>query len=69
MDWILHQMNINNVLLNRVIEEEMYVEKPQGFEVYHKETLVCRWKNTLYGFKTTWCIAYHAKQKRGEKFL
>jgi hypothetical protein len=24
------------------------VEKPQGFEAYQKETLVCRWK------KTTW---------------
>jgi hypothetical protein len=30
-------MNVNTVLLNRVIEEEEYVEKPQGFEVYQKE--------------------------------
>jgi hypothetical protein len=44
-------MNVNNVLLNRVIEEETYVDQPQGFEVYQKETLVCRWKKTLYGFK------------------
>jgi hypothetical protein len=36
---------------NRVIEQEAYVEKPQGFEVYQKETLVCRWKKILYGFK------------------
>jgi hypothetical protein len=28
-------MNVKTVLLNRVIEEEAYVEKPQGFEVYH----------------------------------
>jgi hypothetical protein len=33
-------MTITIVLLNRVIEEEVYVEKPQGFEVYQKETLV-----------------------------
>jgi hypothetical protein len=38
-------------LLNRVIEEEAYVEQPQGFEVYQKKTHVCRWKKTLYGFK------------------
>jgi hypothetical protein len=40
MGWSLHQMNVKTVLLNRVIEEEVYVEKPQGFEVYQKETLV-----------------------------
>jgi hypothetical protein len=47
----LHQMDVKTIFLNRVIEEESYVEKPQGFEVYQKETLICRWKNTLYGFK------------------
>jgi hypothetical protein len=34
MDWSLHQMDVNNVLLNREIEEEAYVEQPQDFEVY-----------------------------------
>jgi hypothetical protein len=38
-------------LFSRVIEKEAYIEQPQGFEVYQKETLVCRWKNILYGFK------------------
>jgi hypothetical protein len=56
-------MNIKTVLLNRVIEEEAYVEQPQVFEVYQKETLVCRWKKTLQ----TWCRASHVQQKRGEK--
>jgi hypothetical protein len=44
-------MNVRIVLLNRVIDKEAYVEKTQGFEVYQKETLVCRWKKILYGFK------------------
>jgi hypothetical protein len=44
-------MIARTVLLNRVIEQEAYVEQPQGFEVYQKETLVCRWKKILYGFK------------------
>jgi hypothetical protein len=35
-------MNVNIVLLNKVIEEEAYVEKPPSFEVCQKETLVCR---------------------------
>ena len=44
-------MNVRIVLLNRVIDKEAYVEKTQGFEVYQKETLLCRWKKILYGFK------------------
>jgi hypothetical protein len=44
-------MDVKTILLNTVIKEEAYVEKTQGFEVYHKETHVCRWKKTLYGFK------------------
>jgi hypothetical protein len=44
-------MNVKIVLLNRVIEQEAYVEQPQGFEVCQKETLACRWKKILYGFK------------------
>jgi hypothetical protein len=44
-------MDVKIVLLNRVIEEEAYVEQPQGFEVFQKETHVYRWKKTLYGFK------------------
>ena len=69
MGWSLHHMNVNIVLLNRLIKEEAYAKKPQGFEVYQKETLVCRWKKTLYGFKQTWCIASHVQQKHGEKFV
>ena len=44
-------MDVKTVLINKVIEEEAYVEQPQGFEVHQKETHVCRWKKTLYGFK------------------
>jgi hypothetical protein len=40
MGWSLDQMNVKIFLLNIVIEEEEYVEKPQG-----------RLKKTLYGFK------------------
>ena len=49
MGWSLHQINVRNVL--RIIEQEAYVEQPQGFEVYQKEILVCRWKKILYRFK------------------
>jgi hypothetical protein len=38
-------------MFSKIIEQRAYVEQPQGFEVYQKETLVCRWKKILYGFK------------------
>jgi hypothetical protein len=36
---------------NRAFEEKAYVKQSQVFEVYQKETHVCRYKKTLYEFK------------------
>jgi hypothetical protein len=49
MGWSLHQMDVKTVFLNGVIEEEVYIEQPQGFEVHTRETHVCRLKKALYG--------------------
>jgi hypothetical protein len=38
-------------LPQRIIEEEVYIEQPQGFEVHDRETHVCRLKKALYGLK------------------
>jgi hypothetical protein len=51
MGWILHHMDVKTAFLNGVIEEEVCIEKPQGFEVHPKETHVCRLKKALYGLK------------------
>jgi hypothetical protein len=37
MKWKLHQMDVKKNFLNGVIEEELYIEKPQGFEVERQE--------------------------------
>ena len=37
--------------LNGVVEEEVYVEKPLGFETHDSDSHVCRLKKALYGLK------------------
>ena len=51
MKWDLHQIGVKTSFLNGVIEEEVYIEQPQGFEVEDRVTHVCKLKNALYGLK------------------
>jgi hypothetical protein len=51
MKWKLHQMDVKTTFLNGVIKEEVYIEKPQGFEVEDKKSHVCKLKKALYGLR------------------
>jgi hypothetical protein len=51
MGWKLHQMDVKTAFLNGVIEEEVYIEKPQGFVIHGKESHVCKLKKALYELK------------------
>jgi hypothetical protein len=51
MGWRLHQMDVKTTFLNGVIEEEVYIEQPQGFVIHGKESHVCILKKALYGLK------------------
>jgi hypothetical protein len=51
MGWSLHQMDVKTTFLNGAIEEEVYIEQPQGFEVHSRETHVFVLKKALYGLK------------------
>jgi hypothetical protein len=44
-------MDVKTAFLNGVIEEEVYIEQPEGFEVFSSESHVCRLKRALYGLK------------------
>ncbi|KHN25158.1 Copia protein, partial [Glycine soja] len=47
----IHQLDVKSVFLNDVLEEEIYVEQPQGFVSEGKENKVLRLRKTIYGLK------------------
>jgi hypothetical protein len=51
MGWKIHQMDVKTTFLNGKIEEEVYLEEPQGFEIHDKTSHVCRLNKALYGLK------------------
>jgi hypothetical protein len=44
-------MDVKKAFLNGAIEEEVYIERPQVFEVEDRKNHVCRFKKALYGLK------------------
>eukprot|EP00253_Pinus_taeda_P033946 PITA_33946 len=58
MGWKIHQMDVKIVFLNGKIEEEVYIEKSEGFETFDCDSHVCQLKRALYRLKQeppTWC--------------
>jgi hypothetical protein len=47
----IHQMDIKTAFLNGELDEEIYMEQPEGFIVPGKEKKVCRLVKSLYGLK------------------
>jgi hypothetical protein len=58
MGWRIHHMDVKTTFLNGVIEEEVYIEQPEGFETFDRESHVCRLKRALYGMKQAPCSWY-----------
>jgi hypothetical protein len=49
MGWKLHQMDVKTTFLNGEIEEEVYIEQPEGFVIHNEISHVCRLNKSLYG--------------------
>jgi len=37
MGWKIHHMDVKIAFLNGMIEEEVYIEQPKGFETFNRE--------------------------------
>ena len=44
-------MDVKTAFLNGLLHDEVYVEQPQGVEIYERDSHVCRLKKALYGLK------------------
>jgi hypothetical protein len=44
-------MDVKSNFLNEELEEEVYIEQPEGFQLLEKEDYVCKLKKALYGLK------------------
>lgn len=51
MRWKIHQVDVKTAFLNDLIEKEIYIKQPEGFETHNREMHVCRLKRALYGLK------------------
>ncbi|GJX47589.1 zinc finger, CCHC-type containing protein [Tanacetum coccineum] len=50
---IIHQMDVKTTFLNGDLDEEVYMNQPQGFIMLGNENKVCKLINSLYGLKQT----------------
>ena len=50
-DLELHQLDVKTTFLHGDLDEEIYMQQPEGFEVIGKENYVCWLEKSLYGLK------------------
>ena len=65
-DWEIHQMDVKSAFLNSLLDEEIYMEQPEGFVVPGQEGKVCLLAKAIYGLKQAsraWNVQFHGVLK------
>jgi hypothetical protein len=44
-------MDVKSSFMNEELEEELYIEQPEGFQLSYNAYYVCKLKKVLYGLK------------------
>ena len=62
LDLELFQLDVKTAFLNGELDEEVYMDQPDGFEAAGFERRVCRLKRSIYGLKQSsrqWYLRFH----------
>ena len=51
LDYEIWQMDVKTAFLNGNLEEDIYMEQPEGFKVKGQEQKVCKLLKSIYGLK------------------
>lgn len=64
---VVHHLDVKSAFLHGVLEEEVYVTQPEGYEVKGKEQYVLRLSKALYGLRQApkaWSVKLDKRLKK-----